>query len=160
MKTVTEILNEVGKVGVVCTERTFWKYHQLRLLPRGRKKQGGGNVVYFPDETVFRLWLINFLTKKLEFDLSDVSRYSWSQVESGNDVCAPERISGEFILRAKNEYDKAKDTALQQLVDRLMKHLESSENNRGKRPNAWPGPRKRKDNSHSYIPPNFIEGDD
>jgi len=160
MKTVEQILKEVRKVGVVCTERTFWKYHQLRLLPSGKKIPGQGNTAYFPDETALRLWLIHFLTKKLELNLSDISRYPWPQFESLHDASAVMDIPGELMLTAKTEYDKTKDAALRHLVDQLMKHLESSADNRGKRLNAWPGPRKRKDHSHSYVPPNFNEGDD
>jgi hypothetical protein len=160
MKTVAEILNQVRKVGVVCTERTFWKYHQLRLLPCGRKIPGQGNVVYFPDETALRLWLVHFLTKELEFSLSDVSRYPWSQFESVHEMSALERLPGEFILTAKNEYDKAKDATLRQLLDSLMKHLESATDNRGKRPDTWDGYRHRTEDIRRYRPATLEEDKD
>lgn len=122
MKTVGEILEQAQRLGLDCSERTFWKYHQMRLLPKGRKIQGRGNATYFPDETVLRLWIIHFLTQQLEFSLSDVSRYRWPQFECQN--ADPKRgVSGEFILTAKDELDKSRDAALDKLVGELVKHL-------------------------------------
>jgi DNA-binding transcriptional MerR regulator len=131
MNTVTNIVRQARALGLDCSERTFWKYHQLRLLPRGQKIRGRGNAVYFPDETVLRLWIIHFLTQQLEFTLSEVSRYPWYQFECPN--AAPTfQISPEFIVTAKHQFDKARDAALHKLVGELLTHL-TSETEKAKR---------------------------
>lgn len=130
MKTVGEVLRHARKLSVECTARTFWKYHKLGLLPKGYKISGRGNVIYFPDDTAVRLWLVQFLSKELEFNLTEISRYSWSQFESTQAVWRPtaDWASGEFILEAKRHCARGKDALLRQLLDFLMNHLVPAKN--------------------------------
>src|ERR1700693_4642081 len=80
MNTVRDVLLQVKKMGIRCTERTFWHYHKLRLLPDGQKISGCGNVVFFQDDTALRIWFIVLLTKDFDFSIPEVCRYPWSQL--------------------------------------------------------------------------------
>ena len=125
MKTVPQVLDEAQKLRARCTERTFWKYHKLGLLPEGQKIAGKGNVMYYPEDTALRLWFIHFLTKELEFSLSDIARYPWSQFEDAHLVSPLNGIPGELILEAKNQCRQAKRTMLRQLIEKLVQDLKS-----------------------------------
>jgi DNA-binding transcriptional MerR regulator len=138
MKTVAQVLEEAQKRRVGCTERTFWKYHKLGLLPEGRKISGRGNAVYFPDDTALRLWIIQLLTKELEFSLSDISRYPWSQFEVDQLKLPLHTYPGELILETKNQYDKLKGAFLRQLIDKLVEDLKSATDRR-QASNGWGG---------------------
>lgn len=119
MKRLNAVLKDARKYGVQCTERTFWKYHRMGLLPEGQKLSGHGNVVFFPDETVMRLRLIQLLTKEMEFTLQDVAKYPWSQLDPISNVWFGEVIS-EDVLEAKNSYQKAKDELFREFVQCLL----------------------------------------
>ena len=128
-------MSEVQELGVQCTERTFWKYHKLGLLPEAQKKRGEGNVAYFPDDTPLRLWFIEFLTKKLEFSLSEVSRVPWHQFASKSHNMW---IPGDFALEAKNRYHGMKDQALVDIVEKLLNELKRKSSS--ERANVWTVP--------------------
>jgi len=130
MKTLAQVLEEAEKLGAECTERTFWKYHKLRLLPKGQKKSGGGNLLYFPNDTALRIWIIQLLTKELEFSLSDISQYPWSQFEVNHSEWRPNMYPGELVLETKNQYDKLKGTFLRQVIDKLVEELKSGTHRR------------------------------
>lgn len=136
MKTVAQVLDEAEKLRAGCTERTFWKYHKLRILSQGRKVSGRGNITYFPDDTAVRLWLIHFLATQLEFSLSDISRYPWSQFEAAQVTPPKNTIPGELVLEAKNQCDKGKDKIIREIVGHLMKHLQSGTET-SQRSNTW-----------------------
>jgi hypothetical protein len=123
MNTVRDIVKQSRRLGIDCTERTFWKYHKLGLLPKGCKIPGRGNKVYFPTETAVRIWLIHLLTKKMDFSLSDVSRYPWSQFEVGETICSPNALPGKFVMEVRNRCDKGKDSLLRQLVEIAVRYL-------------------------------------
>jgi hypothetical protein len=122
MISVAEVLKRAEQLGLECPNRTFWRYYQLGFLPRGHKVPGRGNVLYFPDETALRLWVIHFLTQQLGLTFSEVARYPWSQFECQNTkpMCS---ISGEFVLTAKHQFDKIRDAALHKFVGELVNQL-------------------------------------
>lgn len=122
MKTVSQILDEAQKNGIPCTERTFWKYHKLGLLPEGQKLPGRGNVAYFPDDTLLRLWLIAFLKSEMNLNLSDFSRYEWPEIESDPEKL-PNEWSGDFFLNAKRQCQKAKREAMRTVIEQLVEGL-------------------------------------
>lgn len=137
MKTVDEILKQADELGARCTERTFWKYHKLGLLPEGLKITGRGNVLYFPNDTALRLLIIQLLTKEMQLSLSDISRYPWAQVEPTQLKSPREwRPSDDFILEAKSRFDRAKDTMVREVIEKLLKDLTSGTSVR-KNPNRW-----------------------
>ena len=122
MNTVAEVLKQARRQGLDCSRRTFWNYYLSGFLPKGHKIPGKGNVLYFPGETVLRLRIIQFLMEQLDFRLSELSRYPWSQFE-----CRPTQslfsISDEFVLTAKRQYDKMRDAALHKFLGELVDHL-------------------------------------
>ena len=67
------VLAKARKLGIKCTPRTFWRYHELGLLPKGRKMPGYGNVVYFPPSTEFSLWWIEYFSKELQIPLIQIA---------------------------------------------------------------------------------------
>ena len=136
MKTLAKVLHEAEELRARCTERTFWKYHKLRLLPERQKLPGKGNTAYFPDDTPLRLWLIHFLATQLEFSLSDISRYPWSQFEAPQVASPGHTIPGELMLEARNRYDREKDKIVRQIIEQLMKQWESGAET-GHRFNGW-----------------------
>ncbi len=138
MKKVAEVLEEAEGLGAGCTERTFWKYQKLGLLSEGRKISGQGNVVYFPDDTALRLWIIQLLTKELEFSLSDIARYPWSQFEVDQVNLPPDSHPGKLILETKNRYGKLKGKFVGEFIDKLKESL-NPKTGGGQRSNAWSG---------------------
>jgi len=73
--TLADILTGVRSGGVPFTARTFWKYYQLGLLPKGRKLQGRGNVLYFPPQTPQRILWIDVLNKKVGIGLEALAKH-------------------------------------------------------------------------------------
>ena len=110
MNTVEQILERLGTFGVKCSKRTLWKYHEYRLLPEGRKLPGAGNVVYFPDEAVVRIWMIHFLTGELDFKLSELSKYRWPDFEWH--PWSKLGVSREFAFEVKDELAEIKTKRL------------------------------------------------
>lgn len=135
--TLSQVLLAAHDLHAECTERTFWKYHKLGLVPEGQKIPGQGNVRYFPRDTPFRLWLINFLTRQLEFSLSDVACYPWSQLESCQPCLTLNRIPGEVVVETKNQFKRARGKMIRELIDRLIGDLTSDKDNR--RTDRWNG---------------------
>jgi hypothetical protein len=135
MMTLSQVLVEAQNLHAGCTERTFWKYHKLGLLPEGEKIPGQGNVRYFPDDTPLRLWLISFLTRQLEFSLRDVACYPWAQFGSCQPRLALNRIPGEVVVETKNQFKRAKGRMIQELIERLIGNLTSDKDNR--RTDRW-----------------------
>jgi DNA-binding transcriptional MerR regulator len=113
-----------------CTERTFWKYHKLGLVPEGQKVPGNGNVAYFPDDTPLRLWLINFLTRQLEFSLQDIAGYPWEQFERSQRRLTQNHIPDEVVVETKNQFKREKRRMIQELIGRLIGDLTSGKNDR------------------------------
>jgi hypothetical protein len=119
MKTVQEILKDVKKMGARCPRRTFWHYHKLRLLPEGQKISGRGNVVFFPDDTALRIWLIYFLTTELEFSISELRRYPWAQFNIGDAVSSFDQLPEDFIFGAKRKLQKLRDDSLKYIMENI-----------------------------------------
>jgi DNA-binding transcriptional MerR regulator len=121
MKTVEQTLDCLRTFGVACGKRTLWKYHEYGLLPEGQKSPGGGNRVYFPDETIVRIWMIHFLTESLDFKLSELSKYRWPDFEWH--PTSTLGVSREFVFRMKNKLAKSRQRDLHNVVQGLMKRL-------------------------------------
>jgi hypothetical protein len=119
MKTVREILKEVKGMGARCPRRTFWHYHKLRLLPEGQKISGRGNVVFFPDDTALRIWLIYFLTTELEFRISELQRYPWEQFHIGDTVKSFDQLPEDFVFGAKQKLQKSRDDSLKRVMENI-----------------------------------------
>jgi len=71
---LTEILQQARTLGVKISVRTFWKYYEAGLLPKGKKIAGRGNVAYFPSKTVFYLYFAAFLKSWRPLPLSVAAR--------------------------------------------------------------------------------------
>lgn len=95
----------------------------MGLLPGGQKIPGQGNVFYFPDDTLLRLWLIALLMSEMNLSLSDISRYPWPEVEGGQGAVAPNAWSGDFLLNAKKQCQRAKHEAMSTVIKQLVKEL-------------------------------------
>lgn len=67
--TLEQVRRETRKMGVNITPRTFWRYIELGLLPRGQKYPGQGNVFFFPEDTPQRIVQIQTLKKELGIPL-------------------------------------------------------------------------------------------
>jgi len=119
MNTVRDVLRKAKKLGAKCTERTFWHYHKLRLLPEGQKISGRGNVVFFPDDTALRIWLIYFLTTELEFRISELQRYPWAQFNIGDAVSSFDQLPEDFIFGAKQKLQKSRDDSLKRIMENI-----------------------------------------
>jgi hypothetical protein len=114
MITVRAVMSQAKKLGVGCTKRTFWHYDKLGLLPRGRKVPGYGNVMFFPDDTAARLWLIGFLTKELGFSLTDLRRFPWAEFSTVPTESS--RLPKEFIFSAKRDFEDARGACLKKVL--------------------------------------------
>lgn len=68
-KTLEQVRNEVREMGVPVTQRTFWRYIEMGLLPQGEKYPGMGNIFYFSDDTPERVMRIQMLKKDLGISL-------------------------------------------------------------------------------------------
>lgn len=128
VNTVRHVLKEVKKMGIRCTERTFWHYHKLRLLPDGAKISGRGNIVFFPNDVVIRLWLINVLIRDLEFTISDLCRYPWPQLNTSSVTVAPRELPGEMILASRQKLQDARDACLRHVVGNIESLLKVDKN--------------------------------
>lgn len=125
MNSMRDVMKQARKLGVACTERTFWHYHKLGLLPGGQKIPGYGNVIFFPPDTGTRLWLIYILTKKLRFNISDLRSYPWSQFKT---VPATNfKLSKEVIFAAKQEFENARAASLRKVVESISVFLTRGE---------------------------------
>jgi hypothetical protein len=56
-----EVLKLAEQLGVKCSLRNFWMHHDRGLVPKGRKIQGRGNALYFPEETVLHLYVLSIV---------------------------------------------------------------------------------------------------
>src|SRR5215469_9050610 len=128
MKTLNAILDDAKRFRIPCTERTFWKYYKLGLLPEGRKIPGKGNVVFFPNDTLLRLWLIAFMKEEMNSSLADISHCPLPEFDIGDGDLPPNIWTGDFLLKAKRECQKAKREAMLTVINELVKALESEKN--------------------------------
>ncbi len=74
MLTLKEVLDKLGDMGVDFAPRTFWKYVDMGLLPKGRKLPGQGNLFFFPEDTPQRIAQLYTLNKDLGFPLHLLQR--------------------------------------------------------------------------------------
>lgn len=81
MLTVVELMEQARKLGVRIAPRTFWKYAALGLVPTGRKIYGRGNVLYFPDDTPKRLYVIQVLASQAGIQPSTLSKQKLGEWE-------------------------------------------------------------------------------
>jgi hypothetical protein len=119
METVRDVLKKAKKLGAKCTERTFWHYHKLRLLPDGQKISGRGNVVFFPRDTAVRIWLVYFLTAELGFSISEIARYPWAQFDIGNTLSAFHGLPEDFVFGTKRKLQKLRDDSLKYIMKNI-----------------------------------------
>jgi len=152
MLTVSDALKRAAECGVRVSERTFWKYHQLGLLPAGEKIAGRGNVTYFPDDTPIRLLLIHFLAEELKVNPSKLSSPSWSQYRPSPEFWSLRDLPDEQIAIAKEEYEKAKEEALRLFLQRIEKLLEPANAGQGGTSHVWKttSPDKKVDNEWKW----------
>ncbi len=69
MITLEQICSDLKDMKVNFAPRTFWRYIELGLLPKGQKLKGKGNILYFPEDTVKRIAQIEFLKQDLGLPL-------------------------------------------------------------------------------------------
>jgi hypothetical protein len=119
METVRDVLKKAKKLGAKCTERTFWHYHKLRLLPEGQKISGRGNVVFFPGDTAVRIWLVYFLTAELGFSIAEVCRYPWAQFNMGDAVTSLHQLPEDFVFGAKQKLQQSRDDNLKRMIENI-----------------------------------------
>jgi hypothetical protein len=117
METVRDVLKKAKKLGAKCTERTFWHYHKLRLLPEGQKISGRGNVAFFPGDTAVRIWLVYFLTAELGFSISEIARYPWAQFDIGNALSTFHGLPEDFVFGAKQKLQKSREDSLKHTME-------------------------------------------
>ncbi len=137
MNTMREVMAQAKKLGVRCTERTFWHYHKLGLLPEGRKISGYGNVIFFPNDTATRLWLIGFLTKQLGLKISDLRRFPWAEFKAL--PATNNRLPKEFVFAAKRDFENARAACLKKVLASIATLL-----NEGQSSTAGPAAETRK----------------
>jgi hypothetical protein len=85
MITITEVLQRARELGIQCAIQTFRKYVDLGLIPPV-KIPGRGNVLYFPDDTSERLYVLLVLTRHDGISLSALVKQGfgkWSPGKAG-----------------------------------------------------------------------------
>jgi DNA-binding transcriptional MerR regulator len=138
--TIRDVMIQAKKLGVHCTARTFWQYYKLGLLPDGRKLLGHGNVMFFPDDTATRLWLIGFLTRELGFTLSDLRRFHWSEFRAL--PAENTKLKKEFIFAAKRDFEDARAACLKKVLADIAALLKNRQTAPCKAANAPEGASK------------------
>jgi hypothetical protein len=89
MLTLTDVQETTKKWGLDFNTRTFWKYYQMGLLPKGQKIKGRGNVLYFPEETPQRLFAVHWMSNVVCIPLAEIKRITtnrWGQNPTALDV--------------------------------------------------------------------------
>lgn len=72
-QSLSDIRRRAQKLGVKCTVRTFWRYYNLGMLPKGRKFPGYGNVLWFRPGTEIVLWWVEFLSTTVGIPLVNIA---------------------------------------------------------------------------------------
>lgn len=99
-----EVLKTARTRGIKCTRRTFWRYWKQGLLHQGEKIPGRGNVLYFPEDVVEELsiiqwWkLIGFSFRRLDYRF--VSGLKGALKSYGGQLPPLSSIGGTPLLRA------------------------------------------------------------
>ena len=74
MVTLTDIQQELKKLGYNVAPRTFWRYYRSGVLPKGEKLAGRGNVLYFPDNAAEVLMRVMWLHEAMRLPLKSLRK--------------------------------------------------------------------------------------